>query len=48
MKETIKLLIGGVAGFYIGYYTMRYKLLKAIVDDMYNLNKNKKKEKEES
>lgn len=48
MKNLIKLAAVGVAGYLIGFYEMKYKLMKIALDSYAEENSNKSQDEEES
>lgn len=49
MKNVVKLAVVGLAGYFIGFYEMKYKVMKAIVKrNIDNLEKSDEDSKEES
>lgn len=48
MKNFVKYAAVGVAGYLIGFYEMKYKLLKAIVKGKIEIEKESKEKEEES
>lgn len=49
MKTFIKYAAVGLAGYFVGFYEMKYKIVKAIAEEYTKANENSEKEdKEES
>ena len=47
MKQFVKYAAVGVAGYLIGFYEMKYKVVKAIANGYINRDENSEEEKEE-
>lgn len=48
MKNFIKFAVVGLAGYFIGFYEMKYKAVKAITEVLINDEPNKEDSKGES
>lgn len=48
MKNLIKLAMVGVAGYFIGFYEMKYKVMKIMLDNSINVMSNESQKEEES
>lgn len=44
MKNLIKLAAVGVAGYFIGFYEMKYKVMKIVVENSINNESQKEEE----
>ena len=47
MKQFVKYAAVGVAGYLIGFYEMKYKVVKAIANGYISRDENSEEEKEE-
>lgn len=47
MKQFIKYAVVGMAGYFIGFYEMKYKVVKAIADGFIEAEKTEENVKEE-
>lgn len=48
MNNLIKLAAVGLAGYFIGFYEMKYKVMKIVLDEAIKEESNKSQEEEES
>ena len=48
MKNFLKYATVGVAGYFIGFYEMKYKVLKAVANEYVKQNHEKEDSKEET
>lgn len=43
MKNTTKMLLAGLAGYFIGYYEMKYKVMKVVIEGYAEKGKDSEK-----